>query len=144
MECKSYLQALLALLHAAQISHHTGHWQATGPTAYTDHLLFERLYAGLTGQIDGLAEKMVGLHGSDVIVPCEIGTASAKWLSMWGAAPDVVARAIAVEQAVQYTIKACYDACKDSGAMTLGLDDFLMGLANDHDTAAFLLRQRAA
>ena len=41
-------------------------------------------------------------------------------------------------------IRAVYDMLKGSGELSLGLDDFLMAMADAHDTNRYLLRQRTA
>jgi DNA-binding ferritin-like protein len=59
----SALSRLVALLRAVQLLHHTAHWQTAGATFYGDHLLYERLYTGITEEYDSLGEKTVYLAG---------------------------------------------------------------------------------
>jgi hypothetical protein len=44
----------------------------------------------------------------------------------------------------QLALRAVYDTIKASGELSLGLDDFLMAMADAHDTNRYLLRQRTA
>jgi hypothetical protein len=57
------LAVLLGSLRALYMIHQTHHWQSQGKDFYGDHLLFQRLYEGIAGEIDLVAEKLVGLGG---------------------------------------------------------------------------------
>ena len=50
-------------------------------------------------------------------------------------------RALVIEEVLQKGFKVAYDLLKDSGGMTLGLDDFIMSMASAHETNLYLLRQ---
>jgi hypothetical protein len=47
-----------------------------------------------------------------------------------------------LEDLLQRVLKAAYKALKDSGDLTLGLDDYLMALANKHETNVYLIKRR--
>lgn len=140
------LLRVLGQLRGLQWSHWNSHWKVQGDTQYGDHLLFERLYAGLTEDIDTLGEKITSYFGPQAIT--DMGTA----MEMVGflqnyPKPDkgpteLYERALALELHLQTTLKTVYTAIKASGDMSLGLDDFLMSLANTHETHVYLLRQR--
>ena len=134
------LQNLLALLRAQNWLHHTAHWQAGGPDAYQLHLLFERLYTALPEQYDALAEKMVAAYGPDSVDPKTIMVGSLQWLIEWTSG-DPLATAIASENDLQAVIRLTYDALKSAGQLPTGLDDYLLALADDHDTHVYLLGQ---
>ena len=143
-ECLSVLQVLLASLRAAHLIHWTGHWQVAGPTQYGDHLLLERIYGGLTDDIDGLAEKIVAEYESDSVDPvdqirlmheltCTIVPATCN---------SLMERSLLVEEYLQKVLSKTYNYLKQAGYLSLGMDDFIMATADKHDTFVYLLRQR--
>lgn len=139
---REHLVGLLGLFHALYWTHWTTHWQVQGDPFYGDHLLFERLYGGMVKEIDTLAEKMVAGHGREAVAVDSHFPVAAAWISRWLAEPDLYRRALAAELDLQTAIKQVYEDIKAAGGMTLGLDDFLMAVANDHETNVYLLQQR--
>ena len=139
----SLMRLLLAYLRAAHWLHWTSHWQVKGPTSYGDHLLLERLYTSLTESIDTLAEKLVGEFGGDSVNAVE------QSYFLIGFVNDIaktengpIDRAYHIEKGLQIILKRVYSKLKATGMMSLGLDDFIMALANAHDTNLYLLTQR--
>lgn len=134
---------LLALLRALQFLHWTAHWQSSGVGFYSDHTLFERLYGGLSEEFDSLAEKLVGYFGAEVVAPTGSMVRVTRRIGSWmGSEPIVTAsHALRAEEELQRFLGTAYTAIDEAGEMTLGLDDFLMGLAHDHETNLYLLRQ---
>jgi DNA-binding ferritin-like protein len=137
------LSRMIALLRAVQIIHHTAHWQTAGVTFYGDHLLFERLYSGITEEFDGLAEKAVAYCGVGAVdAAAQVGMIAEVIATVTGT--DIVRKSLAAEQAVQDEIEECRAALEAAGELPLGLDNFLQGLADSHETAIYLLQQRLA
>jgi DNA-binding ferritin-like protein len=138
------LTQLLAILRAAHWSHWTTHWQVRGVPQYGDHLLFERLYTGISDEIDGLAEKCVSYFGPQSVDALDSVANAARVISAYYgmAGADPIKRALVLEQQIQNALALTYTRIKDSGEMSLGLDDFLMATANSHETNTYLLRQR--
>lgn len=136
------LQQLLGMLRALHWAHWTAHWQSKGTSAYGDHLLFERLYKGLEEEIDGLAEKLVSYFGVEAVAAVPSMEFAEDFLDLYEGVPDLYRKALSQEMHLQRALKKVYDSGKESGEMPLGLDDFLMSLANTHETHIFLLRQR--
>lgn len=60
------LAVFLGALRALYMIHQSHHWQSQGKTFYGDHLLFQRLYEGITPEIDQVAEKLIGLDGASL------------------------------------------------------------------------------
>jgi DNA-binding ferritin-like protein len=135
------LGGMLSLLRAQYLSYQTSHWQVVGKDFYESHLLFQRLYEAVQGEIDGTAEKLVGLVGSQALnLEVQIELVE-EWCERWAGIPDHHARALRSERDAQVVFKNAYDEIKAAQAMTLGLDDFLMATASAHDTNAYLLQQ---
>lgn len=61
------LAVFLDLLQSLRLLHQQHHWQATGISAYGDHLLFERLYSCLAEEIDNVGEKVVGAGNAELV-----------------------------------------------------------------------------
>jgi DNA-binding ferritin-like protein len=138
------LRELHALLLAQQRNYWSTHQQVAGPNYYGDHLLFERLYSGLTDQIDGLAERMVALFGPEIVDNVDVARRTTAWLERWSKTRDPIRRALLSETDAQGQFRAVYDGLKAAGTLSLGMDDFLMGLASEHDQNTYLLQQRAS
>ena len=140
------LQTLLGQLRALRWHYHTAHWRARGDSFYGDHLLFERLYDGdpsMDEEIDTLAEKMVATYGRDSVLTQVIWPGSTAFIEAGLRSSECPFRqSIFLEEALQASIRSTYDTLKAEGKLSLGMDDFLMGLASERETAVYLLRQR--
>ena len=128
---------VLVTLQAIERLHHAAHLQAKGPESYSDHLLFGRLYEGVQHEIDGLSEKMVAAFGGACVDADARGADAAELLADWSKADDTLQRALDAEMQLQ-------DAIADAlaGDVTAGLENFLQGIADSHETAIYLLQQR--
>jgi len=144
------LRVLLALLRAQYLLFHNAHWETTGDAFYSDHTLFARLYegdgeedAGVVGDIDGLAEKMVGKYGPEAVDMRIVGPLMHSWSACWGDLKEACLkrRALKSEEDLQKVTKLVYDSLKKWGTLSLGMDDFLMAMANKHEVNQYLLRQ---
>lgn len=142
-------QNVLAHLRAIHWIAWTAHWVASGPNYYGDHLLLRRLYSGdgggpdIEAAIDTLGEKMVSHFGVDSVNPSVLGAKAQSLVQQ--AAEGTTGRfqaLLVLEQSLQHAIRAAWKANQSSAAMSLGVDDYLMGLANERETAIYLLQRR--
>jgi len=142
------LRKYLALMKALQNYYQHAHWISKGESYYGDHLLFERLYGDLGKQIDSLAEKMVGLGGDSFVCVKTVMAMTAKILSH---VPDMDENMLGYELAetglkLEMSFLNCteglYNKMKEDGSITLGFDDLLMSLYNEHEGNVYLLKQR--
>lgn len=139
------LQMLLAVLRGAHFAHWTSHWQVKGSSFYGDHELMGRIYTSLIEEIDTLAEKIVGTYGVEAVNAVEQAQLMANHLLPLAEAHsmnDPIRRALLIEEGLQVIFKNAYDMLKEQGGLTLGMDDFIMSMANAHETNLYLLRQR--
>jgi DNA-binding ferritin-like protein len=139
------LQVLLACLRGAHWAHWNSHWQVKGQSFYSDHLMLQRIYESLEGEIDSLAEKIVSYYGPEAVDPVQQAQLMANKLlplADIASSKDPLKRALLIEEALQVVFKTMYDLLKKNGQMTLGLDDFLMSMANAHESNLYLLRQK--
>lgn len=137
---KELLKEVLAALRAQQWLYQTLHWQAKGENFYELHLLFERLYDSLDDQVDTLAEKIVGYYGSENVDRADAIARAQKWIGTWSK-EDPVEAAIEAEKQFQGLLRRAYDTMSKKNELSLGLDDFLMATASEHETALYLLGQ---
>jgi len=138
---QSYLTQILAQLRGLHWSHWNTHWKVKGNAYYGDHLLFDRMYTSVAEEIDTLGEKIVSFYGPEAITDEGTLAETQRFLSLYPGL-DLHLRAYNLEVHLQRSLKKAYDGIKASGDMTLGIDDFLMALANSHETNIYLLRQR--
>jgi DNA-binding ferritin-like protein len=117
-----------------------------GDPHYGDHLLFERLYTEVVEEIDGLGEKVTSYYGPEAIEDLATLVDTTRFLSLYQGPGDgptgLYERALRLELHLQRSLKVAYDRIKVDGEMSLGLDDYLMSLANTHESHVYLLRQR--
>lgn len=136
------LKELFALLRAGHWNAWTLHWQSKGNSFYGDHTMLERIYNGYVEEIDGLAEKIAGLTGDRNVEAVESMSMALQYVQQWGQEPDLIKRGLMAEKNLQEAIQNVFDSLEQKGQLSMGLNDFLMGLANDHQTNEYLLQQR--
>lgn len=136
-----HLNEILACLRAQYLSYQTSHWQSAGPSAYQDHLLFERLYKSVEEQIDTLAEKLSGLTTSDEVSLEIQGPKIQHYLSQWGKIKNHYERGLHSEKIFQHLLRDAVECLEQTGQLTLGLDDFIAATASEHETNMYLLQQ---
>jgi DNA-binding ferritin-like protein len=147
-------QNILAQMRALQWVYTTSHWTSSGPNSYSDHLLLQRLYEGLEKPIDALGERMVAYFGPQSVDPDLINKRVQAIIFEKGRTGGGIGRKkiqpgeelwalLRTEQDLQKAIRKAWKANQDSGdEFSLGIDDYLMGLANERDEAIYLLKQR--
>ena len=138
------LMDILATLHAMRVSYQHSHWTSKGPMFFSRHQLFAKLYGSVAEELDTLAEKMVGMGGSYCIDLTQLVTRTAEICASLPKDDNLVSKALVLENMLQDLLKNQYELMKAEGTITLGLDDFLMGVANNHETNQYLLKQTLA
>ena len=118
----------------------SAHWQTKGSEFYADHLLFQRLYEGVRGEIDNVGEKLVGVYG-DQYVDFSLRLASINKLSDFLEVHQnqqfFIGTGIMIEVKLQDLLQEV-----DSGTFSAGVKDLFAGIANDHEGHLYLLKQR--
>jgi len=132
---------VLGCLRAQYLSYQTSHWQVVGQSFYGNHLLFARLYESVQAQVDGLAEKLVGYLGREVVSLDHQIKHIAAYTMRWSQIDCHHKRGLQSEADLQAALKRSYDGIKQVNAMTLGLDDWIMATANAHEENEYLLQQ---
>lgn len=145
----SELAALLAFLRAEALVHQSHHWQTRGETYFGDHLLFERLYGEVNGQIDGLAERMVGSGHHILAHPILLAKHCSMVVQTFyrdaGANPSADVYPVLSLRSVLRTmvaLKLVYTRLDEGGQLSHGTDNLLQGMADKHEELVYLLKQR--
>jgi len=141
---QSVLAQLLSALVGIRMVHWTAHWMSKGTGFYGDHQLFERIYNEMTEEIDTLAEKCVAMFGPDSVQPFNLIALEMAHVERFKSLDCIYKRSLAAEEDLQITVRTCYDVLKKMATLSLGMDDYLMSLANSHETYIYLLQQRIA
>lgn len=138
------LKGLMSLLHAILLTHWNAHWKSSGPTSYGDHLLFQRMYEAVQGEIDTLAEKLSsGLYLTE-FSHAEVVADASRFVSRWeDTYADLVERSLEAEKSLQIHLQLTFSDLEHESILPLGLNDYLASVANTHDTHIFLLHRRS-
>lgn len=138
----------IAWLRALEIWFHHAHWTTKGKTYYGDHLLFERIYNDVSELIDPIAEKAVAMAGGEAADTHMCSKLIAEMLCAYPSpsraseATMIAATGLAIVNDYLETLSETYKKLKESGGLTLGLDDLLMSHANKLEEFVYLLKQR--
>lgn len=147
------LPAILTLLRSLAMVHQSHHWLTYGGTFFGDHLLFERLYNDIVGEIDQVAERAVG-QGSplSMIHP----GAQAKQVALVvetlcgngetfgeGENPDsFIATSLKAERWFLDCMKQMVASLERVDRLSRGTDNLLAGIEDKHEEHVYLLLQR--
>jgi len=134
----SDLQSLFHQLRALDWCHRAAHWQARGTTAFQEHLLFERLYGNTVEEIDAFAEKLVGTFGVDAVDPVVCVNGMLGFVQMAAQADDApIPTALDCEERFLRSVAEVLE----SEDLSVGMENFLQGLADKHESHTYLLKQ---
>lgn len=142
------LSVVLVYLKYLSAVHQNHHWTCMGDPYYGDHLLFERLYGDIPGEIDSIAEKAIGL-GSTANVDLQLVhsqllklIAGAGSATMIPQSSDLAKKSLMAEMNFLAVMKHLCDSLNECGLMTHGLDNLLAGIEDKHEGHVYLLKQR--
>jgi hypothetical protein len=125
------------------------HWQSRGDSFYGDHLMFQRIYEGIDGQIDSVAEKAIGLGGLNNVDLVLQTTQKMKLVAGYGAAMtipqsgELARRSLAMEFTFLQVVDHLVTTMKERGALTRGLDNLIAGIEDVHEGFVYLLKNRS-
>lgn len=142
------LSVLLVHLKYLYALHQNHHWTSMGDPFYGDHLLFQRLYQATVEEIDGLAEKAIGL-GSTTNVNLMLQTSQLLKLvtsdgnaSTIPTSSDLARKSLMAEMNFLKVIDTMLSCLQECGLLTHGLSNMLEGIADVHEGHIYLLKQR--
>lgn|ERR1700723_2271822 len=133
----------IASLKAMALIHQHNHFTTHGIAFYGDHLLFERLYNSALENLDLAAEKFIGLFGDTYLdYDLQADLLHKVLLKYKGLEGSPLNMSLAIEKEFLQLSKDTYNCFEEEeGCLTLGLDDMLMSIASDRETAVYLLKQ---
>lgn len=138
----------LAMCRALSLMYQHLHWITAGDSFYSDHLLYQRLYGKMAEEIDGVAEKFVGLSGSESACPIRTTRVCSELLSSFykdfntnSDANTFAAYALYLEILFLELNNEFYKKLKEE-KISLGLDDMIMSIHNSHEENVYLLKQK--
>ncbi len=141
------MSTILSFTEALEEMYEHMHWRASGPNYYGDHLLYQRLYEDIEGEIDGIAEKAVGVFGPDSIGPnkniSETAKITEKLISDTDTAEKFPEIAISAEEKFVELVSRALKEMDKSNELTNGIDNMLQGVVDSHEGHLYLLKQRA-
>jgi len=143
------LSIIIVHLRFLAMIHQTHHWISRGDTYYGDHLLFERLYNETNGELDGIAERAVGLGYEQNVNVSLQALQLMKLVQGYGAInsipqpTELAKRSLQAEKTFLVTVDACVESLKEKGKLTRGLDNLLAGIEDVHESHVYLLKQRS-
>jgi len=124
-----HMTLYVAFLRALYNTHQNNHWETKGPNYYGNHLLFQRLYESTADLVDQAAEKTVGVFGELAKHDDWIGKITNKYSAdKYGG--DHVKSSLEASKAFLDLSEKLYNNLKESGKITLGLDDMIMATSN--------------
>lgn len=134
---------LVATLKAISIIHQHNHWTAKGSMFYERHLLFERLYDLAIEDLDLVAEKFVGLYGKEFLDFKNQNLLLATVLKRYESfhTDEVIEMSLAIETDCISLLDEFSKTLIEEKSITLGVNDLLGAVANNRETACYLLKQ---
>jgi len=140
--CLEKLQHVLAILRATHWNAWSSHWQAKGVAFFADHELFAKIYESIEDDIDKLAEKLVGFYGNQSVDAMPSMELTYGMLSMCASEKNPFKRALMLEEHLQMCLEQAYEELEDKEKMTLGMDDLLQSIGDQHESFMYFLKQR--
>lgn len=146
----AYPQLSVLLVHLKFLAaiHQNHHWTTKGDPFYGDHQLFQRLYEGVTGEVDSVAEKVIGL-GSVANVDLPLQTSQLLKLvqghGMTSTIPqpsELARRSYLAEMNFLKVAAHLVEHMRECGTLTRGLDNLIAGIEDSHEGHVYLLKQR--
>lgn len=141
-------------LRFLSLASQTAHWRVFGPTSYSDHQLFGRIYEKLNELLDPMAERLTAFSEFDderYVDP----VAQAKYVfkRTQHLAPDLKEALMDAGLAATFfythlltltkKMRGMSREMKTEGYLTYGLDDLLASTANDLETLVYFLERRS-
>jgi hypothetical protein len=143
------LTQYLGMLRGMQLWYHGAHHATRGTGFVSDHgSLFGDFYQDLSSEVDGAIEKAVGLTNNETLsCPRTITSVALGVISKYPTPSSTSTLAIAssalqMEKDYICLVEAIFSELETAQLLSLGLNDFLMGSVNSHDTHVYKLQQR--
>lgn len=142
-KCSKTAALYIATLKAMYLIHQHNHWTTKGLSFYGDHLMFQRLYESVQTDLDSAAEKFIGLLGDECIrydlQTDLLNKVLLRFKSLEGSPAHL---SLSIEKEFLKFAQTAYNCFEEEGKLTMGLDDMLMSVSSNRETAVYLLNQK--
>ena len=138
------LAGFLAVTEALQMLHHAHHWQTKGENFYGDHLLYQRLYETVQGEIDLVGEKLIGVS-QDVGLTNYFKRVKAMEMFLKAVTHSDQPYIVVSHDAELTYVRMggeLMDQLEQDGLLTRGLEQMLGNVLDKHEEHIYLLDQR--
>lgn len=138
------LAAFLAATEALQMLEHSHHWQTKGENFYGDHLLYQRLYEAVLGEIDLIGEKLIGVS-QDVSLTNYFKRVKAMEMFLKAVTHSDQPYVVVSHDAELTYVRMggeLMDQLEQVGLLTRGLEQMLGNILDKHEEHIYLLEQR--
>lgn len=148
------LSQLVWELRYLSMAAQAAHWRVFGPSSYSDHLLYERVYEKLNGLLDPLAERLTAYSQmDDRKYVCPLEQAKYVHMRMTDVSPKLqsaledpnLTAAFFYESLLSLTrrMRSFSSEVAHGEEMTYGLEDLLASTASELETLVYFLERRA-
>lgn len=144
------LSVVLVYLRYLSMLHQTHHWIAKGDSFHGDHELFEKLYNRIVPEIDGVAEKAVGVGSeNNVLLQLQL-TQLTQVCSMYNSpqtvpqSSDLAKASLAAEWNFLKILTAATESMQANGSMTPGIENMVQTVFDTHEKHIYLLKRRCS
>jgi len=146
---KKRMSQYIAMLRGMQLWYHGAHHVTRGVGFPGDHVtLYGEFYNEITEEFDGAVEKAIGLTNDESVAdPLTVTKMAAQMMCNYPSPSkctslSIASSALEMENNYQQALDSMFEELEHAGALTLGLDDFLMANANKHEGYIYKLQQR--
>lgn len=136
------LGMLIGLLRALVITQHAYHWQTAGANYYADHTLYERLYTETEEDVDGIAERAVGMGGIELTNYHHQLTTASFFLKAVSHQKPLYEEALDGEKLFIKITEFVMKSLEGTGKLSSGIEQLLGDVLNKHENHVYLLKQR--
>ena len=144
----AFFRAWLPLIRANQLWFHAAHHITRGTGFAGDHAkIYGKIYKDYDDVYDGAAEKAVGLCEESLACTLIVLPAATQIILKYSqpcksTALQIAQSGLNIERNFLAYLDTTSKALRGSGEMTLGLDNYMAGVADQHETYAYFLQQR--
>ena len=135
------LDKLIVYLRTAQLFYHDCHNKTKGPSFAADHGLFSDFYGQAEGDYDSVAERFIGLNGSEAFDSLDVIAKAAELLGAFPKvteAPDMFKVGLGLEQSI---VNVC-EQCDKDPKYSAGTRDLTGGIADAAEVRIYKIKQR--
>lgn len=145
----SLLRSLMAHLRAGNLWYHGAHFVTVGAGFHADHKFYQKVYEQYEAEFDRASEKAIAAVGPTIAAPQAVSAHAAKLVGTMPAVSGlpghtIAASALQIEKQTLAFAEKIFRELEAGKRLSLGMNNFLSQLADDHETLVYKLSQRTA